>query len=126
MPGTVYIAPGGRHMGVTRVNGHPAVRLHDSPPVNFCRPSVDVLFQEAAEVFGASALAVILTGMGSDGTRGARVLSDAGATIVAQDEASSIVWGMPGNVARAGLASAVLPLEDIGGAIVDLMRERSA
>jgi two-component system chemotaxis response regulator CheB len=126
LPGTVYIAPGGRHMGVTRINGHPAVRLDDGPPVNYCRPAVDVLFQEAAEVFGSSALAVILTGMGSDGTRGARVLSDAGATIVAQDEASSIVWGMPGNVVRAGLANAVLPLSDISGAMKDLMRERSA
>ena len=126
LPGTVYVAPGGRHMGVTRVNGHPAVRLDDGPPVNYCRPAVDVLFEDAAEVFASSALAIILTGMGSDGTRGARALSDAGATIVAQDEASSIVWGMPGNVVRAGLASAVLPLSDISGAMKDLMRERLA
>ncbi len=123
MPGTVYVAPGGRHMGVKRVNGHPSIRLDDGPPINFCRPAVDVLFREAAVVFGASALAVVLTGMGSDGTQGARTLTDAGATIIVQDEATSTVWGMPGSIARAGLATAILPLEEIGASIGGLLAE---
>jgi two-component system chemotaxis response regulator CheB len=117
VPGTVYIAPGGRHMGLSVGLGDPVVRLDDSPPVNFCRPAVDVLFRDAAAIFKNSALAVVLTGMGSDGTQGARLLSAAGATVIAQDEASSTVWGMPGSIVKAGLAQDVLPLESIGPAI---------
>ncbi|MFL5124477.1 MAG: CheB methylesterase domain-containing protein, partial [Microvirga sp.] len=112
--GTVYIAPGGRHMGLSAGPGDPAIRLDDSPAVNYCRPAVDVLFRDAASVFKGSCLAVVLTGMGADGTQGARLLSEAGATVVAQDEASSTVWGMPGSIVRAGLAHEVLPLESIG------------
>ncbi|MDJ1158138.1 chemotaxis response regulator protein-glutamate methylesterase [Chelatococcus sp. SYSU_G07232] len=122
VPGVVYIAPGGRHLGVMRFNGHPAVRLDDGPPINFCRPAVDLLFREAAAVYGPAALAVMLTGMGSDGLQGARALADAGATIIAQDEATSTVWGMPGAVARAGLATAVLPLPRISEAVRALVR----
>ena len=88
---------------------------------NFCRPAVDVLFREAASVFGASALAVVLTGMGSDGTHGARHLTKAGATVIAQDEATSIVWGMPGSIVKAGLAHEVLPLESIGRSLKGLI-----
>jgi two-component system chemotaxis response regulator CheB len=113
-PGTILVAPGGRHMGVVSSGGKAVIRLSDGPPENFCRPAVDVLFREAAGVFGASALAAVLTGMGSDGTHGARHLTKAGATIIAQDEATSIVWGMPGSVVKAGLAHEVLPLESIG------------
>lgn len=112
--GTVLVAPGGRHMGVVATPGKPVVRLNDDPAENFCRPAVDVLFREAASVFGASALAAVLTGMGSDGTAGARHLIKAGATVIAQDEATSIVWGMPGSVVKAGLAHEVLPLDAIG------------
>ncbi|WP_134496214.1 protein-glutamate methylesterase/protein-glutamine glutaminase [Microvirga pakistanensis] len=119
--GTVLVAPGGRHMGVNAGSGNPAVRLNDDPPENFCRPAVDVLFREAASVFGASAVAVVLTGMGSDGTVGARHLVQAGATVMAQDEASSIVWGMPGSVVRAGLAHDVLPLDTIGQSLKSLI-----
>jgi two-component system chemotaxis response regulator CheB len=115
--GTVYIAPGGRHMGVSIGLGNPVIRLDDGPPVNFCRPAVDVLFKDAACVFGAGALAVVLTGMGSDGTEGARLLAKAGATILAQDEATSTVWGMPGSIAKAGLAKDILPLDAIGPAL---------
>lgn len=117
VPGTVYIAPGGRHMGLSAGQGEPIIRLDDGPPVNFCRPAVDVLFRDAAPIFGASALAVILTGMGSDGTHGARALVQAGATVMAQDEATSTIWGMPGSVVKAGLAHDVLPLDSIGPAL---------
>jgi two-component system, chemotaxis family, protein-glutamate methylesterase/glutaminase len=115
--GTVYVAPGGRHMGLSVGLGEPVIRLDDGPPVNFCRPAVDVLFRDAAPIFGAAALAVVLTGMGSDGTEGARALAQAGGTVLAQDEATSTIWGMPGSVVKAGLAQDVLPLEAIGPAL---------
>ncbi|MBA1154697.1 protein-glutamate methylesterase/protein-glutamine glutaminase [Microvirga mediterraneensis] len=120
-PGTILVAPGGRHMGVVSSGGKAAIRLNDGPPENFCRPAVDVLFREAAAVYGASALAVVLTGMGSDGTHGARHLAKAGATVIAQDEATSIVWGMPGSIVKAGLAHEVLPLESIGRSLKGLI-----
>ncbi len=104
-------------MGLSRDNGQAVIRLDDSPPVNFCRPAVDVLFRDAAVVFGASALAVVLTGMGSDGTNGAQALVEAGATVLAQDEATSTVWGMPGSIAKAGLAQEILPLDQIAPAL---------
>jgi two-component system chemotaxis response regulator CheB len=121
VPGTILVAPGGRHMGVVSSGGKATIRLNDGPPENFCRPAVDVLFREAAAVYGASALAVVLTGMGSDGTHGARFLTKAGATVIAQDEATSIVWGMPGSVVKAGLAHEVLPLESIGRSLKGLI-----
>lgn len=113
-PGTVFVAPGGRHMGLSAGKSGPVIRLDDTAPVNFCRPAVDVLFRDAASIYGAAALAVILTGMGSDGTQGSRLLVDAGGTVLAQDEGTSIVWGMPGSVVKAGLAQDILPLEAIG------------
>lgn len=115
--GGIYVAPGGRHLRLDKVDGQPRLLIEDSPPVKFCRPSVDVLFNDAAHVFGASALGVILTGMGSDGLDGARRLRTAGARIVAQDQASSVVWGMPGSVVREGLANCVLPIQSMGGFI---------
>jgi two-component system chemotaxis response regulator CheB len=117
VPGTVYIAPGGRHMGLSIGLGDPVIRLDDGPPVNFCRPAVDVLFRDAATIFGAAALAVVLTGMGSDGTQGARALVQSGASVIAQDEATSTVWGMPGSIVKAGLAQNILPLDAIGPAL---------
>jgi len=116
-PGRIYVAPGGRHMGLAAGPGGPIIKLTDGPPVNFCRPAVDVLFKDAAVVFGAATATVILTGMGSDGTNGARALTDAGGPVLAQDEATSTVWGMPGSVARAGLAEAVLPLPELASAV---------
>jgi len=113
-PGTVLVAPGGRHMGVSAASGKPVIRLNDAPAENFCRPAVDVLFREAAAVYGASTLATVLTGMGSDGTQGARCVVQAGGTVIAQDEATSIVWGMPGSIVKAGLAHEILPLDAIG------------
>lgn len=116
-PGRIYVAPGGRHMGLAAVAGGTVIKLNDGPPVNFCRPAVDVLFKDAAAIFGSATATVILTGMGSDGTNGARALVEAGGPVLAQDEATSTVWGMPGSVARAGLAEAILPLPEIGPAL---------
>ena len=118
--GQIYIAPGGRHMRVVRRDGNPTIAIEDGPLVNFCKPAVDPLFDSAAEIWGGKNLAVVLTGMGSDGTRGAANLVAAGGAVIAQDEESSVVWGMPGSVANAGLCSAVLPLDRIAPKIVRL------
>jgi two-component system chemotaxis response regulator CheB len=113
--GTIYLAPGGRHMSVKRRDGIAVIALSDGALINFCKPAVDPLFASAAEVWGQKVLALVLTGMGSDGLRGAQAIAEAGGGILVQDEASSVVWGMPGQVAHAGLASAVLPLNEIAG-----------
>jgi two-component system chemotaxis response regulator CheB len=116
-PGVVYIAPGDRHLEIAGRPGERRTRLSDGPPENFCRPAVDVLFRSVAATFGAGALALVLTGMGSDGNRGAEALHEAGATIVVQDRVSAVVWGMPGSIVAAGLADAVLPLDEIAAAV---------
>ena len=113
-PGHCYIAPGGWHMTVAREAAMPTLRLSQDPPENFCRPAVDPLFRTAARVFGSGALGVILTGMGSDGAQGCEALARAGGHFIVQDEASSVVWGMPGAAAATGLAGGVLPLDQIG------------
>ena len=118
--GTIYLAPGNRHMSVARRDGFAVIALGDGPPVNFCRPAVDPLFASAAEVWGPKVLGLVLTGMGSDGLRGAQAIAAAGGAILAQDEASSVVWGMPGQVAHAGLCSGVLPLNEIAPRLVRL------
>ncbi len=118
--GTIYLAPGGRHMSVARRNGSVVIALDDGPLVNFCKPAVDPLFSSAAEVWGPKVLALVLTGMGSDGLRGAQTIAAAGGSILAQDETSSVVWGMPGQVAHAGICSAVLPLNEIAPRLVRL------
>jgi two-component system chemotaxis response regulator CheB len=120
LAGGIYVAPGGRHMRVARGQSGIRIVLGDDPPINFCRPSVDPLFSSAAQVWGSSALAVVLTGMGSDGCHGAADVAAAGGSVIAQDEASSVVWGMPRAVAQAGLCSAVLPLTDIAPRIIRL------
>jgi len=112
-PGQIYLAPGGRHMRVARQGSGAVIALDDGPPVNFCKPAVDPLFTSAIGVWQGAILAVVLTGMGSDGTRGGRELIAAGGSIIAQDEATSVVWGMPGSAANAGICSAVLPLGQI-------------
>jgi two-component system chemotaxis response regulator CheB len=111
--GTVYFAPGGKHMTVTRRDGVAVIAIDDGPLVNFCKPAVDPLFASAAAVWGPKVLALVLTGMGADGLAGAREIVAAGGHVLAQDEATSVVWGMPGQVALAGLCSAVLPLPEI-------------
>ncbi len=111
--GTIYLAPGGKHMTVTRRNGIAVIAITNGPPVNFCKPAVDPMFSSAAEVWGGKALGLVLTGMGSDGLYGAQALVAAGGHVLAQDEATSVIWGMPGQVAQNGLCSAVLPLGDV-------------
>jgi two-component system chemotaxis response regulator CheB len=118
-PGHVYIAPGDRHLEVVRQGTLARTRLHDGPPECFCRPAVDVLFRSVAAAYKGSALGLVLTGMGQDGKRGSESLREAGSRIVVQDEATSVVWGMPGAVAGAGLAEAVLPLDQIGSAVLE-------
>lgn len=113
-PGQIYVAPGGKHMEVVSDNGKAKIRLTEDPPENFCRPAVDPLFRSAGRVYGEHILAVILTGMGHDGLKGAREITKQGATLLAQDEASSVVWGMPGAVATAGLCTQILPIDELG------------
>jgi two-component system chemotaxis response regulator CheB len=118
--GKIYLAPGGRHMVVTKRNNQPTIALNDGPLVNFCRPAVDPLFDSATQVWGSAILGVILTGMGSDGMHGCEHIVAAGGSVMAQDEATSVVWGMPGAAANANVCSAVLPLDQIGPKIVRL------
>jgi two-component system, chemotaxis family, protein-glutamate methylesterase/glutaminase len=118
LPGQVWLAPGDFHMALCGETDAPRLAVFQAPPQNFCRPSVDVLFHSVAEHFGQHALAVVLTGMGHDGLRGCESIAQARGQIVVQDEGSSVVWGMPGYVARAGLASSVLPLDQIADEIL--------
>lgn len=117
-PGRVWIAAGDFHMTVERCGVETKLRTSQGSPENSCRPSVDVLFRSVARVYGAGLLAVVMTGMGQDGLRGCECVREAGGTVLAQDEASSVVWGMPGFVANAGLAERVLPLDEIGMEVV--------
>jgi len=116
--GRILIAPGNFHLKVAGNPGAAHVYLDQSPPQNSCRPAVDALFSSIGEVYGGAVIAVILTGMGQDGLRGAEILKAQGASILAQDEASSVVWGMPGAVVNAGLADCVLPLDEVVPEIV--------
>jgi len=118
--GNVYLAPGGKHMKVARRDGTAVIAIEDGPLVNFCKPAVDPMFASAAEVWGNKTLALVLTGMGSDGLAGAKAIVAAGGHVFAQDEATSVVWGMPGQVTNAGLCSAVLPLPEIAGKLTRL------
>jgi two-component system chemotaxis response regulator CheB len=120
--GTVYIAPGDRHLVFTRRGTATVTQLSNAPQENSCRPAVDVMFRSVAALYGGTAFATVLTGMGQDGRGGAKVLRDAGCEILAQDEASSVVWGMPGAVVGAGLADEVLPLDRIAGALLNRVR----
>lgn len=119
-PGHVYIAPGGFHMSLRSGAAGAEIAIDEGTPENFCRPSVNPLMRSAAEVYGAQALGVMLTGMGSDGLAGARALVAAGGTLIAQDQATSVVWGMPGAVVRAGLAAEVLAVDAIAPEILRL------
>jgi two-component system chemotaxis response regulator CheB len=121
LAGGLYVAPGGRHMRVVRDGDLVKIALSDEPPINFCKPSVDPLFASAAQVWGVGVLALMLTGMGSDGSKGAAEIVAAGGSVIAQDEATSVVWGMPRSVAQAGLCSAVLPLNQIAAKVLTLL-----
>lgn len=116
--GGVWIAPGDHHMIVRRDGTSVRIDTNQQPPENSCRPAVDVLFRSVAEVYGPNTLAVVLTGMGQDGARGCEAIRDAGGRVLAQDEKSSVVWGMPGAVVNAGLADKVIPLEQMAAEIL--------
>ncbi|MCP2669560.1 chemotaxis response regulator protein-glutamate methylesterase [Maricaulaceae bacterium EIL42A08] len=121
-PGRVYVAPGDWHMTVRREGAGLVTQLDQGPQINFCRPAVDPLFETCAAAMGRNMLAVVLTGMGSDGREGARAVREAGGQVIAQDQQTSVVWGMPGAVAEAGLADEILPLKDIGPDIARRLR----
>jgi two-component system chemotaxis response regulator CheB len=125
-PGHAYIAPGDFHMTLQRRGTAVEVAVNQEPPENSCRPAVDVLFRSVVAQFGSGTLGVILTGMGQDGLRGCELIRETGGQVVVQDEASSVVWGMPGFVARAGLAHRVLPLNTIAGELVRRTASASA
>ena len=124
IPGVIYIARGNWHMEVlaaTRAGLPPTLHLHQGPPENHCRPAVDVLFRSAAALFGPATLAIVLTGMGSDGLAACRIIHALGGTVLAQDQSTSAVWGMPGSVIQAGLAQRVLPLPSIAPEILRIV-----
>jgi two-component system chemotaxis response regulator CheB len=124
--GTIYVAPGGKHMQAVKRDNGVFIALDDGPLVNFCKPAVDPLFRSAAAVWGSAVLAVVLTGMGSDGAKGGADIVAHGGSVIAQDEATSVVWGMPGAAAHAGICSAVLPLDQIAPKLARLFSgERS-
>jgi two-component system chemotaxis response regulator CheB len=125
-PGTIYLAPGDWHMVVDGTRADPRIALHQGPPENSCRPAADVLFRSVAATYGSGTLGVVLTGMGRDGLRGAERIVEAGGRLLVQDEATSVVWGMPGFVAEAGLAEEVLPLGEIAAAILRRVGGRQA
>ena len=124
MPGRIYVAPGGKHMVIGKQGSETVVLLNDQPPVNFCKPAVDPLFDSAVPIFGSAILACVLTGMGHDGAAGAKRIADGGGSVIAQDEESSVVWGMPGAVAQAGAAAEILALDQIGGKIMRILGGR--
>lgn len=118
LPGCAYLAPGGKHLEIERRGDRVFAKIHDGPPENSCRPAVDVLFRSVAEYYGPSTLAVVLTGMGKDGYLGCRNICENGGTALAQDEATSVVWGMPSYISNEGLAEETLPLSEIAPAIL--------
>lgn len=123
--GMMYVAPGGRHMVVERRGQTRWLSLNDDAPENSCRPAVDVLFRSVAQEFGAGTLGIILTGMGHDGLVGCESICQAGGRVIVQDEATSVVWGMPGSVASGGFAEAILPIEEIADEITKRSAYRS-
>ncbi len=125
LPGHVYIAPGDRHLKVERSGARYLCRLDDGPRVNHHKPSVDVLFHSVAENVGPNALGVILTGMGDDGARGMRAMHDAGSYTIAQDEKTSVVWGMPGEAVAHGGVDEVLPLDAIPARLLQRLRAQA-
>jgi two-component system chemotaxis response regulator CheB len=116
--GHIYIAPGDFHMRLATRHGARVIALDQSPPVNYCRPAVDPLFTSAAEICGGAVLGVVLTGMGHDGKQGAQAISAKGGAVIVQDEATSVVWGMPGAVAQAGLATQIKALPEIAASVL--------
>jgi two-component system chemotaxis response regulator CheB len=122
LDGHVYVAPGDHHMTVMTAERQPVIRLDQGPPVNYCRPAADPLFRSVAAIYGPCALALVLTGMGEDGLRGSREIVERGGRVVVQDQATSVVWGMPGAVCNAGLATAVVAVGKIAAHMDHLCR----
>lgn len=123
--GMIYIAPGDWHMLIDSKGGERYVQLEQGEPENFCRPAVDPMFRSIVKAYGKKVLACVLTGMGADGAKGGKVVAEAGGTVIAQDEASSVVWGMPGATAQTGVCSAVLPIDEIGSYIQKFATRRA-
>lgn len=119
--GSVYIAPGGTHMLLKKRGADVVIKLDDGEPVNFCKPAVDPMLESMVPIYGAGILSCILTGMGHDGCDGARKVQSQGGTVIAQDEASSVVWGMPGAVAQAGICHKIVPLGQVAKTLVTLI-----
>ena len=119
-PGRLYVAPGGKHMIVEAKGAGKQIRLDDGPPENFCKPAVDPMLRSLVKSYGGKVLCAILTGMGADGAKGAEELADAGGVVLAQDEATSVVWGMPGATAQRGAATEVLPVGELGARLKTL------
>ncbi len=126
LPGHIYVAPGDYHMLVEQDENGRVIRLNQAPPENFCRPAVDPMLRSMAEIYGSRVMVIMLTGMGSDGQLGSEVVVAAGGSVVAQDEATCVVWGMPGAVATAGLCSAILPLPEIASYVRKLVLRSAA
>ncbi|MEM6664806.1 MAG: chemotaxis response regulator protein-glutamate methylesterase [Pseudomonadota bacterium] len=121
-PGVIYVAPGGRHMVLGGTASSPQISLKDGAPINFCKPAVDPMFETVAALYKSAALAIVFTGMGNDGAAGAKVVADAGGNVIAQDEETSVVWGMPGATAQIGAAAAVLPLPQIAPKVRSIVK----
>ena len=119
--GKVYIAPGGKQMKITGTSTSPVIRITDDPPENHCKPSVDYLFRSVGEIFGPHALGVIMTGMGNDGTKGLVTMKEKGAWVLAQDEKTSVVYGMPMEAVKAGVVDEILPLELLSSRITAIV-----
>lgn len=119
--GMIYMAPGGKHLALIRRDHGVEVVIDDSAPIHFCKPAVDALFLSASHALDGRVLAIVLTGMGSDGKKGAVAIADNGGNVIAQDEATSVIWGMPGSAAAAGACAAVLPIDEIGPRAVRIL-----
>ena len=122
-PSQAWLAPGGNHMAVVRERNVVQLHIHQGPRENSCRPSVDVLFRSVVEIYGSKVLALVMTGMGQDGLEGCKAVREVGGQFMVQDQASSVVWGMPGLVAKAGLADHVIPLEQMGDEVLQMVRK---
>ncbi len=120
--GVIYVAPGGKHMSLSGSGFSVKIHLDDGPQINYCKPSVDPLFESAAKIFKKAVLSVILTGMGNDGTGGAEKIISQGGSVIVQDEESSVVWGMPGSAAQEGFVCEILPLQNIGRRVSSLIK----
>jgi len=119
-PGKVYIAPGDYHMTLKQEKGVTKINLNQNAQENYCRPAVDVMFRSIADIYGGNVIVIIFTGMGADGLLGSKIISDKGGAIIAQDEVTSVVWGMPGAVAKAGICTAIKPLKEIPDCLIKM------